>query len=1564
MRKFENLVFLWVVACTALGCLLSPTLAIVEGATLPAGFSESIVFSGLTQPTSVRFSPDGRVFVAEKSGLVKVFSGLSATTPTVFHDLRTNVHNFWDRGLMGLELHPNFPTVPSVYVIYTYDKDPTNAQVPRWGTPGVTPDPCPTPPGATTDGCVVSGRVSRLELSSGTSVSTGTESVLIEGWGQQYPSHSMDTIMFGPDGALYASAGDGASFTFADYGQDGNPLNPLGDPPVGIGGLQTPPTAEGGATRAQSLRRVSGPAVLNGTVIRVDPFTGAALADNPLIANADPNARRIVGYGFRNPFRFTFRPGTNELWIGDVGWGTWEEIDRIPNPLTSPVRNFGWPCYEGGDPQPGYQAAGLSICQSLYSQPSGHTAPYFAYVQEQPVVIGETCPTGSSAIAGIAFNQGGTYPASYQDALFFADNSRSCIWVMFKGANGLPSPATRATFVAGAASPVELQIGPGGNLFYVDFNGGTIRRIQYTSGNQAPNVVIQATPLAGPLPLNVTFNGSASSDPNAGDTLTYSWDLNGDGVFGDALTAQTSYQYTQANLYNVQLRVTDNHGASSTESIAIQAGNPTAFIDTPTASTQWQVGQSITFSGHATSPGQSTFPPSAFSWEIIMHHCPSNCHTHPIQSFSGVTTASFAAPDHEYYSYLEIKLTVTDAAGLTDTESVLLNPQTVTLNFASTPSGLQLVVGSSSSLTPFTRTVILGSTNSVSAVTPQSLGGTTYYFISWSDGGNQSHLITGTASTTYTAIYSLTADTTLPTMPSSLMGSVLNGMQISLSWPASTDNIGVTGYEVERCQGVGCTNFALIATPTTTSYVDTGLTLGVSYSYRVRARDATGNFSAYSPITTSTLPTGRTTLFTDIFNRANSADLGAAYTDSYTGSTTGQILSQRLVPSAVGVPAVEHYTGVSTPNDQWSEVTIGALTSGMVAQVGAHVRLTNPTTYSGYRCFAAINQTNKAGIRRFNAGISYQIGLNDTTTIWGVGDKLRCEIQGTMIKLYRVVGTTETLLISATDATYASGTTGIYAYVATGGAVTNAQISSFSMGGYSLTTDTTPPTAPGNPTASAPSGTQITLSWPASTDTVGVTGYQVERCQGIGCTNFALIASPITTSYLDTGLTPGVSYSYRVRAQDAAGNLSPYSPITTATTPATGLTTLFTDIFNRTNNADLGAAYTDSYTGFTTGQILSQRLLPSVVGTAAVEHYTGVSTPNDQWSEVTIGALTSGVVAQVGAHVRLTNPTTYSGYRCFAAINQTNKAGIRRFNAGLSTPIGPSDTTTVWGVGDKLRCEIQGMTIRLYRVVGTQETLLISATDATYTSGTTGIYVYVATGGAVTDAQITRFSMGGFGAASAVTIPFDASSSSATGNTTNTISWSHTVGNGTNRFLAVCTQARDTVVGDVAVTAVTANGFPLTKVRADLRTNGGSSFGTELWYLVNPGIGAYTITVTWAGALSSYGVGSATSYFGVDQVTPIDAHAGSGGSGTTLSTAITTVANHALITDCAVAQSDPLTIGAGQTSRVNRTTTGTVDAVGVSTVNDKTPAGPETMDWLQNAAQNWVLSAMSLRPAP
>jgi glucose/arabinose dehydrogenase len=642
-----------------------------------------------------------------------------------------------------------------VYVLYTYDHVlGSTAPAPRWGTPGVYSDPCPNPPGATGDGCLVSGRLSRLQAAGNTM--TGGEQVLVEDWCQQYPSHSTGAVEFGSDGALYASGGDGASFNFVDYGQDGSPLNPCGDPPGGVGATLTPPTAEGGALRSQDLRTSGDPVTLDGTIIRVDPATGAAQSGNPMINASDPNARRVIAYGLRNPFRFTFRPGTSELWVGDVGWSAWEEINRIVSPTDTVVENFGWPCFEGNARQPGYDGANLNICENLYGQSGAHSAPYFAYHHSNRVVTGESCPTGSSSIAGMQFefNSGGAYPAEYDDALFFADYSRDCIWVMLKGANGLPAPGQIRTFVAGAANPVNLEMGPDGNLYYPDFDGGTIRRIQYVSStNRPPTAVASATPTAGSAPLTVAFDGTGSSDPD-GDALIYAWDLDGDGAHDDSSSPQTAYTYTDQGTYTASLQVSDGRGGSDTDTVTITVGNtaPTATITTPTAGTTWRVADVIGFSGSATDAQDGALTASRLSWDLILHHCPSNCHTHPVQTFDGVASGSFAAPDHEYPSYLELRLTATDSGGLTGTTAVRLDPQTVTLTFQTTPGGMRLAVNGTEGTATFSRTVIVGSRNTISAITPQVKGRKTYAFSSWSDGGAATHDIVAPASAaTYTA---------------------------------------------------------------------------------------------------------------------------------------------------------------------------------------------------------------------------------------------------------------------------------------------------------------------------------------------------------------------------------------------------------------------------------------------------------------------------------------------------------------------------------------------------------------------------------------------------------------------------------------------------------------------------------------------------------------------------------------------------------------------------------------------------------------------------------------------
>ncbi|MDQ3122664.1 MAG: Ig-like domain-containing protein, partial [Actinomycetota bacterium] len=227
-----------------------------------------------------------------------------------------------------------------------------------------------------------------------------------------------------------------------------------------------------------------------------------------------------------------------------------------------------------------------------------------------------------------------------------------------------------------------------------------------------------------------TLNPNASLEPNATYVATVEGGVGGvEDLEGNALASDVVWTF-QTN------------------------GSPTPLIDTPPSTLTWEVGELISFAGHATDPEQGTLPASALTWTLLLQHCPSNCHSHSVQTWNGVASGSFNDPDHEYPSHLELRLTATDAGGAIGSTSVELQPETIDLTFQTAPSGLELVVGSNTLTAPSTRTVIAGATISVSAPTPQVLGGTTYHFVSWSDGAAQSHDIVASPSlTTYTATY-------------------------------------------------------------------------------------------------------------------------------------------------------------------------------------------------------------------------------------------------------------------------------------------------------------------------------------------------------------------------------------------------------------------------------------------------------------------------------------------------------------------------------------------------------------------------------------------------------------------------------------------------------------------------------------------------------------------------------------------------------------------------------------------------------------------------------------------
>ena len=190
----------------------------------PPGFNQTSIFSGLDNPVAFRFAADGRVFVAERKGVLKVFRDITDTTPDVVLDIRDQVFNGGDRGLLGLAIHPAFPAIPYVYILYSLAIAPDGGTYPNDGS---------SCSGGVNGGyCFITGRLSRLNVDTN-NLLVGPEQPLIDrAWCQQYASHSIGDLAFGADGMLYLSAGDGASYTFADQGDSfaADAGNPAGIP--------------------------------------------------------------------------------------------------------------------------------------------------------------------------------------------------------------------------------------------------------------------------------------------------------------------------------------------------------------------------------------------------------------------------------------------------------------------------------------------------------------------------------------------------------------------------------------------------------------------------------------------------------------------------------------------------------------------------------------------------------------------------------------------------------------------------------------------------------------------------------------------------------------------------------------------------------------------------------------------------------------------------------------------------------------------------------------------------------------------------------------------------------------------------------------------------------------------------------------------------------------------------------------------------------------------------------------------------------------------------------------
>jgi glucose/arabinose dehydrogenase len=628
----------------ALAIVLLPA---ASAATLPGGFTETQVASGLASPTAMAVAPDGRIFVAEQGGKLRVIkSGALLATPFV----SLTVNSVGERGLLGVAFDPAFASNGYVYVYYTATTPNVHNRVSRFTANG--------------DVAAAGSEVVILELDPLTSAT----------------NHNGGALHFGPDGKLYIAVGDNAN-----------------------------------GANAQSL------GTLHGKMLRINP-DGSIPTDNPFYDSASGQNRAIWALGLRNPFTFSFQPGSSRMFINDVGENTWEEInDGIAG------SNYGWPTTEGPTSDPRFRS------------------PIYAYNH------GSGC-----AITGGAFYNPATvtFPSEFVGDYFFADYCGG--WIRkLDPANG----NTVSEFAADISAPVDLGVTDDGSLLYLARGFGATTGAVYRispSGGQAPAITAHPQSQTVSAGEPATFTVSASGSP----PLQYQWQRDGVDIPG-ATSASYTLASAQAADDGARFRVRVSNGAGeavSDEATLTVTANaaPTAAITDPASGSLYRGGDTIAYAGTGTDTEDGTLPASAFTWRVDFHH---DTHLHPfLPPSSGARSGSFTVPTTGHTDanvWYRIHLTVTDSAGRSDSAFRDVLPRTSNVTLTTEPAGLELTLDGQPRTSPVTFTGVVGIERTIATVSPQTLAGTTYEFSSWSDGGARAHTIsTPDGDSTYTATFS------------------------------------------------------------------------------------------------------------------------------------------------------------------------------------------------------------------------------------------------------------------------------------------------------------------------------------------------------------------------------------------------------------------------------------------------------------------------------------------------------------------------------------------------------------------------------------------------------------------------------------------------------------------------------------------------------------------------------------------------------------------------------------------------------------------------------------------
>jgi glucose/arabinose dehydrogenase len=369
-------------------------------ATLPPGFVEAAVADGLSNATAMEFAPNDDLWVLEQGGLVKRFEAGSTTADVVGDINSLGLSSIGERGVLGIAFDPQYSTNKQVYLYYTATLPAIHNRVSRFTV-------------VDTNAADYFFAGADSSGSDAGASGTPTESVIFDLDNlTSATNHNGGAIHIGPDGKLYIAVGENAT-----------PAN------------------------SQSLTNALG------KILRIN-LDGSIPTDNPFFASATNNGKAIWALGLRNPYTFTFQPGSGRMFINDVGQSAWEEID---DGLAG--SNYGWPATEGNHGTPP-------------TSPGIYIGPLYTYSH------------GSGTFQGFAITGGAFYPTSqqysnvqfpgsYAGDYFFGDFVNNWINVLDIASGNV------ARFASGTNGIVDLRVANDGSLYYLARNDGQIVHITF-----------------------------------------------------------------------------------------------------------------------------------------------------------------------------------------------------------------------------------------------------------------------------------------------------------------------------------------------------------------------------------------------------------------------------------------------------------------------------------------------------------------------------------------------------------------------------------------------------------------------------------------------------------------------------------------------------------------------------------------------------------------------------------------------------------------------------------------------------------------------------------------------------------------------------------------------------------------------------------------------------------------------------------------------------------------------------------------------------------------------------